>query len=77
MVDISKPCTKNAEVLVITVRLIVFLYATYGVSGVEWAHSRHPLPEYVYDAYMRYWKDVQLIQTVSTNKEKLNNIYNL
>ncbi|MGB8311989.1 MAG: hypothetical protein WCE81_09025 [Halobacteriota archaeon] len=31
---------------------------THGVSGVEWAHYRHPLPEYVYDVYMRYWKDV-------------------
>ncbi len=33
---------------------------TRGVSGVEWAHYRHPLPEYVYDVYMRYWKDVVL-----------------
>ena len=34
---------------------------THGVSGVEWSHYRHPLPEYVYDVYMRYWKDVMLI----------------
>jgi integrase len=31
---------------------------THGVSGVEWSHYRHPLPEYVYDIYMKYWKDV-------------------
>ena len=30
---------------------------THGISGVEWTHYRHPLPEYVYDAYMRYWKN--------------------
>ena len=34
---------------------------THGVSGVEWAHYRHPLPEYVYDVYMRYWKRTQFI----------------
>jgi hypothetical protein len=33
---------------------------THGVSGIEWAHYRHPLPEYVYDLYMQYWKDVRL-----------------
>ena len=31
---------------------------THGVSGVEWTHYRHPLPEHVYDVYMRYWEDV-------------------
>jgi len=35
---------------------------THGVLGVEWAHYRHPLPEYVYDAYMRYWKGNQFTQ---------------
>ena len=33
---------------------------THGVSGVEWAHYRHPLPENVFDIYMRYWSDVEL-----------------
>ncbi len=32
---------------------------THGVSGVDWTHCRHPLPEHVYDVYMRYWEDVQ------------------
>ena len=27
---------------------------THGVSGVERAHYRHPLPEYMYDAYIQY-----------------------
>jgi hypothetical protein len=34
---------------------------THGVSGVEWSHYRHPLPEYVYEVYMRYWKDVRFV----------------
>jgi hypothetical protein len=32
---------------------------THGVSGVERAHYRHPLPEYMYDVYMRYRKDIK------------------
>jgi hypothetical protein len=32
---------------------------THGVSGVAWSYYRHPLPEYVYDIYMRYWGDVR------------------
>ncbi|MGZ4880853.1 MAG: hypothetical protein ACXV5H_05465 [Halobacteriota archaeon] len=32
---------------------------THGVSGVDWTHYRHPLPEHVYDVYMRYWADVR------------------
>ncbi|MGB8310870.1 MAG: hypothetical protein WCE81_03275 [Halobacteriota archaeon] len=31
---------------------------THGVSGVEWSHYKHPLPEFVYDVYMKYWNDV-------------------
>ncbi|MGZ4847108.1 MAG: hypothetical protein ACXV3E_04920, partial [Halobacteriota archaeon] len=33
---------------------------THGVSGVDWSHYKHPLPEHVYDVYMRYWGDVRL-----------------
>jgi hypothetical protein len=32
---------------------------THGVSGIDWKHYKHPLPENVYDAYMQYWKDVE------------------
>jgi hypothetical protein len=35
---------------------------THGVSGVDWKHYKHPLPESVYSAYMRYWGDVELSQ---------------
>jgi len=33
---------------------------THGVSGVDWAHYKHPLPENVYEIYMRYWREVDL-----------------
>ncbi len=32
---------------------------THGVSGVEWKHYRRPLPEHVYDVYMKCWEDVR------------------
>jgi integrase len=32
---------------------------THGVSGIDWKHYKHPLPENVYDVYMWYWKDVE------------------
>jgi hypothetical protein len=27
---------------------------THGVSGIDWKHYNHQLPENVYDIYMRY-----------------------
>jgi hypothetical protein len=33
---------------------------THGVSGIDWKHYKHPLPENVYSTYMRYWGDVEL-----------------
>ena len=35
---------------------------THGVSGVNWLHYKHPLPEYVYDVCMKYWKGVYFVQ---------------
>jgi hypothetical protein len=32
---------------------------THGVRGVEWSNYRHPLPDSVYDVYMKYWADVR------------------
>ena len=32
----------------------------HGVSGVDWMHYKHLLPEHVYDVYMKSWGDVQL-----------------
>jgi hypothetical protein len=33
---------------------------THSVRGVEWSNYRHPLPDSVYDVYMKYWADVRL-----------------
>lgn len=33
---------------------------THGVSGVDWTHYKHPLPEHVYDVYVKHWADVRL-----------------
>jgi integrase len=32
---------------------------THGVSGIDWKHYKHPLPENVYSTYMLYWGDVE------------------
>ncbi|MGZ4894527.1 MAG: hypothetical protein ACXVIT_10865 [Halobacteriota archaeon] len=44
---------------------------THGVSGVEWSHYKHPLPENVYDVYMRYWKDVSFASSLQIESAKL------
>jgi hypothetical protein len=33
---------------------------THGVSGVDFRFYKHPLPEHVFDVYMKYWADVDL-----------------
>jgi len=33
---------------------------THGVSGIDWKHYKHPLPENVYDVYMKFWAGVAL-----------------
>ncbi|MGZ4953306.1 MAG: hypothetical protein ACXVJJ_08240, partial [Halobacteriota archaeon] len=33
---------------------------THGLSGIDWKHYKHPLPQNVYDVYMKCWKDVDL-----------------
>jgi hypothetical protein len=32
---------------------------THGVSGIDWKHYKHPLPENVYDVYMKCWEEVR------------------
>ena len=32
----------------------------HGMTGVDWEHYKHPLPEDVYSTYMRHWRDVEL-----------------
>jgi len=29
---------------------------SHGLSGIEWKHYRHPLPDSVFDIYMKYWQ---------------------
>jgi hypothetical protein len=41
---------------------------THGVSGIDWKHYKHPLPENVYDVYMWYWKDVVFDSDESSNQ---------
>lgn len=37
---------------------------THGASGIDWKHYKHPMPEHVYDNYMKYWSDTHIgIQT--------------
>ena len=33
---------------------------THGVRGVDWSNYRYPLPESVYDVYIKYWQNTQL-----------------
>jgi len=40
----------------------------HGVSGIDWKHYKHPLPENVCDMYMRYWADVRF--SFNAKKEK-------
>jgi len=35
---------------------------THGVSGIDWKHYKHPLPEHVYNVYMQYWTNVEFKQ---------------
>jgi integrase len=32
----------------------------HGMTGVDWRHYKHPLPEDVYNIYMQCWRDVDL-----------------
>ena len=34
---------------------------THGVSGIDWKHYKHPLPENVYEVYMKCWKETLLV----------------
>jgi len=33
----------------------------HGMTGVDWEHYKHPLPEDVYDIYLRSWGNIDLI----------------
>jgi len=44
---------------------------THGVSGVDWSHYKHPLPEHVYDGYMQQWGVVCLRDASSSKNNYL------
>jgi hypothetical protein len=33
---------------------------THSVSGEDWRFYKHPLPEHIFDVYMKYWQDLEL-----------------
>jgi len=33
----------------------------HGMTGVDWSHYKYPLQEDVYDIYIRYWQNVELV----------------
>jgi hypothetical protein len=33
---------------------------THGVGGIDWKHYKHPLPDSVYDIFMKYWGGASL-----------------
>jgi len=41
---------------------------THGVRGVEWSNYRHPLPQHMYDIYLRSWGEVTF--TSRTEKDQ-------
>ena len=36
---------------------------THGISGVDWTHYKHSMPEHAYDAYVQYGGDVTFKQS--------------
>ncbi len=41
---------------------------THGVSGVDWRFYKSPRPGPVFDIYMKYWRDVELLQRDSPSR---------
>jgi hypothetical protein len=40
---------------------------THDISSISWRHYRNPLPENVYDIYMKFWGNTQLDNETVTN----------
>ncbi|MGZ4924338.1 MAG: hypothetical protein ACXV5H_10365 [Halobacteriota archaeon] len=57
--DLRKFCEQNGDIIGWERSNRAYVL-THGVSGVDWKHYKHPLPENVYDVYMRYWGGVTL-----------------
>ena len=43
---------------------------THGVSGIDWKHYKHPLPEQVHNVYMQYWRGVGTPLTLLRRRAK-------
>ncbi|MGA3358746.1 MAG: hypothetical protein ABSC87_00835 [Halobacteriota archaeon] len=56
--DLRKFCEQQSDILLWDQSNKNYVL-THGVSGVDWRFYKHPLPENVYDVYMKYWKDVR------------------
>ena len=57
--DLRKFCEQNGDAIGWDQSNRAYIM-THGVSGIDWKHYKHPLPENVYSTYMQYWEDVEL-----------------
>jgi integrase len=57
--DLRKFCEQHGDIIQWDQSNRAYIM-THGVSGVDWKHYKHPLPENVYEVYMKYWKSVTL-----------------
>jgi hypothetical protein len=62
--DLRKYCEQQGDILRWNESNRVYVL-THGVSSVFWRHYRNPLPETVYQVYMKSWRDVTLGQSLS------------
>lgn len=59
--DLRKFCEQQSDILQWDQSNRAYIM-THGVSGVDWRFYKHPLPEHVYDVYMKYWLDTEFVQ---------------
>ncbi len=57
--DLRKFCEQHGDIIQWDQSNCSYILS-HGVSGVDWSHYKHPLPENVYNIYMRYWGGVTL-----------------
>ena len=57
--DLRKFCEQHGDVIGWDPSNRAYIL-THGVSGIAWKHYKHPLPDHVYDVYLKYWAGVRL-----------------
>ena|GEM_PF-108619 len=57
--DLRKFCDQHGDILCWNESNRAYIL-THGVSGIQWAHYKRPLPEHVYDVYIQHWGDVHV-----------------